>query len=183
MQSRPAATTSLAALAVGVWLGCHGIAAAQQTAPSHQIPQSLQLEHEDTIERLTILTRHPGAVGAEARKALTLFKAHIARENEFILPPLTLLPELADGKVTPDMKWALAMTDRVKAEREQIFQEHTRITDAMNALAAAGRAAHDKMAQEFAEAAVGDSLNDSELLEPMVVVIGEYIRAKLPAGQ
>ena len=48
------------------------------------------------------------------------------------MPPLTLLPNLADGKVTPDMAWALAMTDRVKAERDQIFEEHTRMTDALN---------------------------------------------------
>jgi len=183
MRSRPAMTSTLAALAFGVWLGWHGSALAQPAAPPHEIPQSLQVEHQETIERLTILTHRPGAVGAEARKALVLFKAHIARENEFILPPLTLLPELADGKVTPDMKWALAMTDRVKAEQEQIFREHTQITDSMNTLAAAARAAHDKVAQEFAEAAVGDSLNDMELLEPMVIVIGQYLRAKLPAGQ
>ena len=183
MLSRPAATSSLAALVFGAWLGCHGGAAAQPAAPPHEIPQSLQVEHQDTIDRLTILTRHGGAVGVEARKSLALFKSHIAREQAFILPPLTLLPELADGKVTPDMKWALAMTDRVKAEREQIAREHEQITDAMNALAAAARTAHDKVAQEFAEAAVGDSLNDSELLEPMVVVIGDYLRAKLPAGQ
>ena len=82
-------------------------------------------------------------------RRLALFKAHIARETEFILPPLTLLPELADGKVTPDMKWALAMCDRVKAEQEQIFQEHTQVTTAMNALAAAARRAHDKVAQRI----------------------------------
>lgn len=183
MRYRPAATRPLAAAAFGIWLGWHGGAAAQPTAPTHEIPQSLQVEHQETLERLGILTHRPGAVGAEARKALVLFKAHIAREEAFILPPLTLLPVLADGKVTPDMKWALAMADRVKAEREQIFQEHTRITDAMNDLAAAASKAHDNVAKEFAEAAVGDSLNDVELLEPMVLVIGDYLRSKLPAGQ
>jgi hypothetical protein len=130
-----------------------------------------------------VLSRHSGAVGEEARKALTLFKAHIARSQEYVLPPLTLLPVLADGKVTPDMKWALAMSDRVKADREQIFQEHTQITDAMNALATAARAAKDQAALNFAQSAVADSLNDTEILEPMVIVIGDYLRAKLPAGQ
>src|SRR5271157_774614 len=169
----------LAAIAAGCLAAS---AVAQPASHEGEIPQSLSVEHQDTLDQLANLGQRHGPVGAEARKALELFKRHLARENAFILPPLTLLPYLADGKVTPDMKWAIAMADRVKAEREQIFQEHTQITDAMNALAAAGRAAHDKMAQEFAEAAVGDSLNDSELLEPMVVVIGEYIRAKLPAG-
>jgi hypothetical protein len=36
---------------------------------------------------------------------------------------------------------------------------------------------------DFAQGAVADSLNDIELLEPMSIVIGDYLKAKLPAGQ
>jgi hypothetical protein len=100
-----------------------------------------------------------------------------------VLPPLTLLPLLADGKVSPDMKWAIAMADRVRAEREQIFQEHTQITDAMNALATAAQKAHDTAAFDFARGAAADSLNDIELLEPMTIVVGDYLKAKLSAAQ
>ena len=100
-----------------------------------------------------------------------------------LLPPLALLPQLADGKVTSDMRWAIAMSDRVKAEREQIFQEHTQITDALNSLAAAALKARDTEAFNFARSAAADSLNDVELLEPMSILIGDYLRAKLPAGQ
>lgn len=181
MRFRPVATCLITALALEVWPGCQCGAMAQQAAPPHAIPQSLQVEHTYTLERLTALAHRSGEVGAEARKALALFKTHFALQNDHVLPPLTLLPELASGTVSPDMRWALAMSDKVKAEQEQIFQEHTEITQAMNALAAAARAAHDQVAQEFAEAALGNSLNDQELLEPMVVVIGDYLRAKLPA--
>ena len=112
-----------------------------------------------------------------------LFKKHLQREEEYILPPLTLLPLLADGKISPDMKWAIAMADRVRTDREQIFQEHTQITDAMNALAAAAQKAHDTAAYDFARGAAADSLNDIELMEPMTIVIGDYLKTKLPAGQ
>ncbi|MCW3474567.1 hypothetical protein [Limobrevibacterium gyesilva] len=174
------------AFTVAAWVCPSGIALAQAPQPSasaHEIPQSLRVEHEETLQRLSALARRRGPVGDAARKALVLFKRHIAREEEYILPPLTLLPVLADGKVTPDMKWALAMTDRVKAEREQIFQEHTQLTDALNAIVTAAQRAHDNDAVEFARAAAADSLNDIELLEPMVVVIGDYLHSKLPAGQ
>lgn len=153
-----------------------------QPAPhAGEIPQSLRLEHEDTLRQLEKLTRHRGAVGDEARRALVLFRKHLQREEAYILPPLTLLPLLADGKVSPDMKWAIDMAARVKAERDEIFQEHTQITDAMNALAAAAQTAHDTAARDFARAAVADSLNDSELIEPMAIVIGDYLKTKLPA--
>ena len=170
----------LASIATG---SAFGSAVAQPAPHAGDIPQSLRVEHDDTLEQLTVLTRRHGPVGAEARKALILFKRHLERENAFILPPLTLLPLLADGKVSPDMKWAVAMADRVKAEREQIFQEHTEITDAMNALATAAQKARDTQAFNFARAAAADSLNDIELIEPMSIVIGDYLRAKLPDKQ
>jgi len=170
-------------LAAAVACGLAGRIAAQSTPHAGDIPQSLRLEHDDTLQRLTTLSRKAGPVGSEASKALTLFKQHLKREEEFILPPLTLLHDLSDGKISPDMKWAIAMSDRVKAEREKTYQEHTQITDAMNALAAAARKAHDKPALDFAQAAVAESLNDLELIEPMSIVIGDYLKAKLPNGQ
>lgn len=185
MRPRSPVLLALLAFAVAAWVGPSSVALAQTTpsaASSHDIPQSLRLEHDETLNRLAVLAKRRGPVGVEARKALVLFKQHIAREQEFIMPPLTLLAVLADGKATPDMAWAVVMADRVKAERERIFQEHTQVTDALNALLAAGQRAHDRDAIEFAQSAAADSLNDIEILEPMVVVIGDYLRGKLAAS-
>lgn len=156
--------------------------AVAQSARGYAIPQSLRIAHEETVEQLSILANRKGPVGEEARKALVVFKRHIDREQEFILPPLTLLPRLADGKVTPDMAWALPMLDRVRAEREEIFQEHTKITDALNALTVAAARAHDRTAKAFAESAAADSLNDMEVLEPTLLLLGDILHSKLPAG-
>ena len=183
MRSSDIPLPAMGLLALIVTGGLARPVAAQTTPHAGDIPQSIRLEHENTLRELTMLSHHRGQVGVEAGKALVLFKRHLQREAEFILPPLTLLLELADGKVSPDMKWAVAMADRVKAERENSYKEHTQITDAMNALAAAARKARDLPALEFAQAAVADSLNDTELLEPMSIVIGDYLRLKLPAGQ
>lgn len=172
---------TLAAVAMGGSI--FSTASAQPAPHKGDIPQSLRVEHNDTLEQLSQLAKHRGAVGEEARKALVLFKQHIEREEAYILPPLTLLPLLAAGKVTSDMKWAIAMADRVKAERDEIFQEHTRITDAMNALATAAQKTHDAAAFDFAKSAAADLLNDIELVEPMTIVIGDYLKAKLPQGQ
>ena len=181
---RTASATSTVMLLATILSGTAlGPAVAQPAPHAGEIPQSLRVEHDGTLEQLTVLSRKHGPVGVEASKALVLFKRHLQREEAFILPPLTLLPLLADGKVTPDMKWAIAMADRVKAEREQIFQEHAEITDAMNALGTVAQNVHDDQAYDFARTAAADSLNDIELLEPMSIVIGDYLRAKLPGGQ
>jgi hypothetical protein len=148
----------------------------------HLIPQSLRISQIETTEQLGVLAKRKGPVGAAARRVLALYAAHAAREREFILPPLTLLPLLADGKVTPDMAWALAMTDRARAEREEIFNEHTRITEALNQLVVAAATAHDNYAKEFAESAAADSLNDLEVLEPTLMLIGDILHSKLSAA-
>jgi hypothetical protein len=162
--------------------GPGGAALAQPTAAQHEIPQSQVLEHEETLHKLTTLAARPGGVGVAAHRALELYSRHTQREREYILPPLTLLPDLADGKVTPDMQWALDMADRVKADREIIFQEHAAVTDALNALMTAGLRAHDHEAVEVARAAAADSLNDIEIMEPTVVMIGDVLRGRLARG-
>jgi hypothetical protein len=171
------AIVGLAALA-----GSAGAAMAQPAAaawPEHLIPQAQAVEHQENLERLAILSRRPGQVGAQARAASALFRAHNARESEYILPPLTLLPDIAEGRITPDMRWALEMADRVRADREVIFDEHDRMIAAMNDLAAAGQLAHDQEAVEFAKGAATDTLNDVEILEPAVLMIGDTLRARL----
>lgn len=177
---RPKSSTICGVLALGAmaWAGSAGLAAAQG-APTHEIPQSQILEHQENLDNLVALGKHPGKVGEIAQKAVALFKKHQAREAEYILPPLSLLPYIADGKVTPDMRWALEMCDRVKADREVIFQEHTEMTAVLNELQYAGQQAHDQEAVEFARGASIDALNDLEILEPTVVTIGDVLRAKL----
>ncbi len=178
-QKSRAILTTLCLVTAGV--GASGGRLAAQTAP-HLVPASVQNAQKETLEQLGVLAAKPGPVGAEAGKVLVLLKKHAARENEFILPPLTLLPDLADGKVTPDMAWALPMVDRVKTEREQIFNEHASITEALNGLIVAATAANDQEAKEFAENAAADSLADLEILEPTILLIGETLRAKLPGS-
>jgi hypothetical protein len=177
-------TSALAAILTitgGVWLAGFGTAVAQP-ATTHEIPQSQFVEHQDNLEHLQRLSGRPGALGMLAVKAHALFKQLDAREAEYVMPPLSLLPALADGKVTPDMRWALDMADRVKADREVIFQEQSQLIGVLNELQMAGQRAHDAEAIDFAKSAATDTLTDEEILEPTVLVIGDLLRARLAIG-
>jgi hypothetical protein len=182
MQSSSSRKMIVTALAVTALTTLAGLAQAQSAPAAHEIPQSQRSEHMENLQRLQGMAARPGKVGEIAKRAVALFKEHDARESDYIMPPLTLLPVLADGKVTPDMQWAVDMSDRVKADREVIFQEHTRMIDVLNQLRAAGEQAHDAEAVDFAQGAAIDALNDVEILEPTAVMIGDYIRAKLAAA-
>jgi hypothetical protein len=172
------ATSALVILAA-MGSGSLGPAAAQTAPQAHDIPQSFKVAHQDALDELTAIGKKRTRTGLIARQAIAAVKKHFEREEEYILPPLTLAPSLANGHVTPDMKWAIAMADRIKADRETIFVEHTVITEWMNELAAAAEKSHEADVIAFARGAVADSLNDTEVNEPMAIVIGDYIRAKL----
>jgi hypothetical protein len=156
--------------------------AAQNAADHHELPASIQLEHANMLRRLGILMKRKGAVGVAARKAEAILKQHMAWEVEFILPPLTLLPYLAEGKVTPDMAWAMTMTDRTKASQQEIFEQRAEMTDALNGIVTAALPVHDDEAIAFAEDVAADVLGDTEIEEPTVLLIGEYLHSKLDAA-
>lgn len=180
MTSRLVATAALMVLASLAPVGGQAGSAAAQTAPqARDIPQSFKVAHEEILDELTKLGKRHSQTGLIARGAISAVQRHFQREEEYILPPLTLAPAIALGKITPDMKWAIAMADRIKADRETIFVEHTVITDWMNELAAAADRAREADVIIFARAALADALNDTEVNEPMAIVIGEYLREKL----
>ncbi len=100
-----------------------------------------------------------------------------------MFPPLGLLPALADGRVTPDMQAAVGMANRVKDERDQLYKEHVEITTALNELIAAAEGQHEAAIVAIARDAARHSLDEVEILEPTVVVIGDYLQMKLASGK
>ncbi len=156
-----------------------GIAAAANLV----VPQSLKLEHEAVVDELARLESQGGAVGAAAGKALSLAKTHFAKESEFVFPPLSILPALSEGRTDPDMKAAIGMAERAKAAQAELRSEHVEITSLMNELIAAGKADNNQELMSFASRVAAHSLNEIEVLLPATIVIGDYLRGKLPANK
>lgn len=59
---------------------------------------------------------------------------HFLKEEEYALPPLGLLTLIAEGKVSPDKRDVLGMTDRLKAELHEMLEEHKAIISALKEL-------------------------------------------------
>lgn len=76
-------------------------------------------------------TEEPGEIGAAAREVARILHAHFVSEEEFALPPLGLLPAIATGTVTPEMKPAIDMTRRLKSELPHMLDEHKAIVAAL----------------------------------------------------
>ena len=145
-----------------------------------QVPQSIRLQHEQIVSRLASLAKGKGPVAAAAQKAVNVLKDHYAKEEQFVLPPLGLLPRLAKGEVSKDMEPAIAMAERTKAALAEFQNDHIQLTSLMNEMIAVGKKHRSQELLNLATRIANQSLNDIEVAQPATIFIGEYLRQKLP---
>ncbi len=147
---------------------------------SLQVPQSIRLQHEQITRRLVAYTKHDAPVGAAATKALAAVKAHYEKDEQFVLPPLALLPRMATGKVSKDMEPAIAMALHTQAALPELEKEHIQITSLMNELIEAGNQTHDDELVRLATRIAAQSLQHIEVLVPASLIVGNVLRQRLP---
>jgi hypothetical protein len=155
--------------------------AADQT--SLQVPQSVRLQHDQIVSRLMTYTKHEAPVGAAATKALATLNAHYEKEEKFVLPPLGLLPRIANGEISKDMAPAIAMALRTQAALPELQNDHIQITSLMNELIEAGNKSHNDELVRLATRIAAQSLNHIEVLIPASIMVGNYLRQRLPKDQ
>lgn len=144
-----------------------------------KIPQSLQTEHQELHSELAKATTAGGRVGEAAKEVARVLHPHFVKEEEYAMPPLGLLPVLAEGKVTPDMASALVMTDKLKAELPEMLKEHKAIVAALELLVNAAKAENKPEYVRFGEKLMLHAQTEEEVLYPASILIGEYLRFTL----
>jgi len=143
------------------------------------IPQPMKLEHEELHAQLATATKEKGKVGQAAKAVALVLHHHFANEEAYAIPPLGLLPLLAKGQVTDEMKNVLTMTDKLKAELPQMLKEHKEIVSALENLKTAAKRAKKPKYIRFAERLKLHAQTEEEVSYPTAILIGEYIKLKL----
>jgi len=163
-----------------------GIDTAALAQPSHlMVPQSIRFEHAAIVDRLTKEAAKAGLSAAIAQRALVLIKAHFAKEEEFVFPPLGLLDQIAAGESPTDSvkKAAIDMIDRTKASKDSLQEDHIQITSIMNDLIQAATRANEADLVAFASNVAAHNLGEIEVLQPALILIGDHLRPKPATGQ
>lgn len=143
------------------------------------IPTPLKEEHEELHNMLKQATQHSDKTGEAAKKVAELMHPHFVKEEEYALPPLGLLPLLASGKLSDDMKLVLPMTDKLKEELPEMLGEHQKIVAALKVLIQHAKTENHPEVAEFAEKLILHAKTEEEVSYPTVILIGEFIRLKL----
>jgi hypothetical protein len=144
-----------------------------------RIPDSVRLEHEQLHAKLAEATTQPGRTGEAARIVAQIMHPHFLREDEYAIPPLSLLIRLVHGEVTPDMAEVLPLVARLKDELPLMLEEHRSI---IGALVRFGNAASQEGRSEWAEFADELRLHaqmEEEVMYPAALLVGEYVKNHL----
>jgi hypothetical protein len=150
---------------------------------SFRIPQSLKLEHDELHAELVNATKAGGKTGEAAKAVAKVLHEHFVKEEEFALPPIGLLSELARGEADAGMTDAIGMADRLKAELPEMLEEHKAVMDALKQLSAAALAERKPEHARFAEKLRLHAQTEEEVLYPAAILAGEYLKLKLGAIQ
>lgn len=143
-------------------------------------PLSLRREHEELHADLARAGQVPGRIGEAARAVARIMHPHFLREDEYAMPPLSLLPRLAPGEVTPDMAEVLPLVARLKEELPLMLEEHRAILGAVRELAVAAETEADEKYIRFAAELMVHAQLEEEVLYPAAILVGEYVKLKLP---
>jgi hypothetical protein len=141
-------------------------------------PQSLKAEHEELHAQLDKATKVGGETGEAAKTVAKVLHPHFLKEEEYALPPLGLLPILAEGKILSEMEAAVAMTDRLEADLSHMLLEHKQIIIALKALTDAANLEGKEEVAQFAKKLMLHAQTEEEILYPASILIGEYLNLK-----
>jgi hypothetical protein len=141
-----------------------------------EIPKSIKLEHEELHEDLEEATMESGSVGDAAKAVQEVLQPHFLKEEEFALPPLGLLSKLSSGQITLEMKDAIAMADRLRAELRQMLSEHREIVARLKILTEAALKENKLDSVQFTEKLTLHAQTEEEVLYPAAILVGEYLK-------
>ena len=152
----------------------------QAKSVSVQTPQSIAKEHAELHEALARAAEEGGEMAAAAHELEAALAPHFKREEQIATPPLGLLPALAHGDATAEMRFVLPMTEALERGLPQMLREHEAIRDAVTKFrATAERNGHQDYVR-FADNLAAHAREEEELLYPAAILVGRYVERTAP---
>ena len=141
-------------------------------------PSAIVAEHREIHEQLEAAMKAGGKTGDAAKAVEERLGEHFKKEEEYALPQLGLLADLAEGRMPSEAKRAIELSDKLKAEMPKMLQEHKGIVEALDALAKAASEEKNQPALEFVEKLRAHAQTEEQVMYPTAILVGEYLKLR-----
>jgi len=144
-------------------------------------PTPLTSEHQALHAEINQAVKLDGRTGKAARLVARLIERHFAKEEEFVLPPLGLLPALAQGTIEQEMAAAITMAAKLHDELPDLLAEQRVIAAALEELMAVAESEGHAELVGFAEKLMLHEEIERQVSYPTAILIGKYLQLRLKA--
>ncbi len=144
-----------------------------------EAPTPLVLTHQALLAEVKAAAKLDGRTGKAARLVARLLPPHYAKEEEFALVPLGLLPALAQGEIEPQMAAAITRAKRLHEELSDLLAERRAIAAAVEELAAAAEADGHAELVGLAERLLLHEETKEQVWYPTAILVGKFLQLRL----
>lgn len=142
-------------------------------------PNALKSEHQELYAEIKRAARLDGSTGKAAQLAARLLERHFASEEAFALPPLALLPTLAQGTLEQEMAAAITMAAKLHDELPDLLAEQRAIFAALEELMAAAESEGHAELVGLAEQLMQHEEIEQQVHYPTAILIAKYLQLRL----
>ncbi|HEX5169389.1 MAG TPA: hemerythrin domain-containing protein [Cyclobacteriaceae bacterium] len=142
------------------------------------VPSSIKNEHDSLLARLHVITLFQDSTGIVATKLLELMEHHFREEEDFVFPPLGLLPALASGEIPEKSVEVIQLTEKLKAQLTHMSMEHQLIKASLEELVHVPAKENHSEIIAFIQDVHKHATIEEEVYFPAAIMVGEYLKLR-----
>lgn len=146
-------------------------------------PSSILEEHTDLLKEIRRFALLDDSTGRAALRLEELMIYHFREEEDYILPPLGLLPELSKGNITVQKDSIILLTEKFKSRSDLMLAEHQMILASLQEMKQAANRENHPAVDELEKALTRHAIIEEQILFPAAILVGEFLKLKSNSNQ
>lgn len=143
-----------------------------------EVPSSIMEEHKTLLDQAYQFTSLPDSAGLVALKLYELMQYHFKVEEDIVLPPLGLLPMLANSKIPEESEELIQLTEKLKPQIAVMLAEHQMVAAYLEEIKQVASNDYLTGIIEFEKELQKHAQIEEEVFFPASLLIGEYLELK-----
>lgn len=143
-----------------------------------EVPSSIKKTHATLLDQIHEMTLYKDSSSIVAIKLEVLMQHHFKEEEDFILPPLGLLPLLAAGQLPAPSKELLLFCENIKPQLTHMSVEHQLIKAYIEELKQTCLEENRPAIIAFEKEVIKHAVSEEEVFFPAAILVGEYLKLK-----
>ena len=143
-----------------------------------EVPSTIKEDHKHLLDKIEQISLFQDSTGQVAIKLKELMQHHFGEEEDYVLPPLGLLPLLSNGELPEHSKEVLELCEKFKSQQSHMSAEHQLIEAFMSELVLASKNENHPEILELQKELQKHAKTEEEVYFPTVILIGEYLKLK-----